>query len=115
MKKPEIEEVIRSHRIIAWTENGDRSQAVGYGEVVSSEFYGRFPRGQVSSSPATIKGVPVPNFEPRAPIKDAIAIFPAEVSDTGDPVIDRSRIVLIRARDIRSITRFGNRQALTSD
>lgn len=115
MKKQEVEEIIRSHRVVAWTEDDDQGQTVHYGEIASSEFYGRFPRGEVSSNPATIKGVPVPNFEPRSPVKDAIAIFPAEVSDTGDPVIDRSRIILVRARDIRSITRFGNRQALTSD
>lgn len=112
MKKQEVEEIIRSHRVVAWTEDDDQGQTVHYGEIASSEFYGRFPRGEVSSNPATIKGVPVPNFEPRSPVKDAIAIFPARVSDIGDPVIDRSRIILVRARGIRVMARFGSRQAL---
>lgn len=115
MKKQEVEEIIRSHRVVAWTEDDDQGQTVHYGEIASSEFYGRFPRGEVSSNPATIKGVPVPNFEPRSPVKDAIAIFPARVSDIGDPVIDRSRIILVRARGIRVMARFGSRQTLTSD
>lgn len=114
MKKQEVEEIIRSHRVVAWTEDDDQGQTVHYGEIASSEFYGRFPRGEVSSNPATIKGVPVPNFEPRSPVKDAIAIFPAEVSDIGDPVIDRSRIILVRARGIRVMARFGSRQTLNS-
>lgn len=113
MKKQEAEEVIRSHRVVAWTEDDDQGQAVHYGEIASREFYGRFPRGEVSSNPATIRGVPVPNFEPRSPVKDAIAIFPARVSDIGDPVIDWGRIILIRARDIQAMTSFAGRHDLT--
>ena len=109
MKKNDVERAIRSHRLIAWTQAKDST--VRYGQVASTDFYGKFPKGQSSSRPATIRGVAVADYEPHAPVKDAIAVFPAEIID-GEPVIDYEVITLVRCRDLRSVVRLGDRHLL---
>lgn len=110
MKKNDVERAIRSHRLIAWTQAKDST--VRYGQVASTDFYGKFPKGQSNSRPATIRGVAVADYEPHAPVKDAIAVSPAEIID-GEPVIDYEVITLVRARDIQAMTSFAGRHDLT--